>query len=148
MPVSQQGRGNTGCSHFRRWNGVSGWFHVAEHCKPASDGLGHPAITPLRNLQVWYRRKEKLCRHLQYTGFMQLLLSEQERVCWALVSLFWVNWPLCQRVAPEKPKLPVGLKSPFLLPAAEKSSFTTSICIHPISHNKTMTPAKRSNHVD
>lgn len=45
MPASQQGRGNTGCSHFRRRNGASGWFHAAEHCKPASDGSGHPAIT-------------------------------------------------------------------------------------------------------
>lgn len=40
---------------------------VVKHCKPASDGLGHPATTALRNLQAQYRRKQKPGRHLQYT---------------------------------------------------------------------------------
>lgn len=45
------------------------------------------------------------------------------------------------------PKLFVGLKSMFLLPTAETSSFTTSIYIHLISHERQTAP-KSGNYTD
>lgn len=129
-------------------DGPMGLSSIAEHCKPASDGFGHPAITPPRNLQALYRRYQKLGRHLQYTAYMQSPLSGQERLYCALASRLQVSWTLCQRVAPAKLNLPGSLKSLFQLQMARTSSFTKSIYTHTTSHSKTRTPPKRSNDVD
>lgn len=49
-PVHKQGWGPEGCSHPMQLTAV------VKHCKPASEGFGHPVITPLRNLQAQYKR--------------------------------------------------------------------------------------------